>query len=285
MKTIISVYKPTRFLVDLSKCTSMGRLVETINALDSTILGVDDGLVYLAGTMKHSSFDSSVPAATLTAKHLSGMRYNARAPMPRIHDCQLDIVAVPKPEFSINICKYGSSDCASHGHETVTVKQEDQILQLKKHLRNTLGLLEEDQIIKYRCLNMTDSAYLLEKEISENSTVVVAIKVEVIFHYKQWSTTIAAASDESLFAILEQFADMAGVDIDMFSLRFIFLKTTGEVADYAQAWLPDRTQLFKAKQVFGTMKENGLMNGDEIQVFQINDKGKRKRDDEDEDEN
>lgn len=207
------------------------------------------------------------------------MRYNAQSPLLTIHDSQLDILATPKTEYPVYIRESSTGDCSGHGHGVVTVKAHDQVVQLKKYVRNHLGLLENCQMVSYKGRDLKDSAYLFEECILEDCTVTVAFRVEITFRYKQAFKRVVTAWDGQMLELLERFAEEENTDLS--TLRFILFEASGKAADCALDWLPDRAQLFKAKQVAGTVKENGLMRWDEIQVFQAN--GKRKRDDEAED--
>ncbi|EXJ81489.1 hypothetical protein A1O3_07782 [Capronia epimyces CBS 606.96] len=273
MKTAISVYKPVKFVADLTDCATLGDLVNTIKTIEPTVLGVDDGLEYFAASLLGPQSSAGIAATIQHGKHLSGLGYNAHSPLPTINHSQLHIVATPQPEYTLSVLLLSPSSGRSDLWTNIDVAMNDQVIHLKKHIRGHLGLLESCQMILYKGRHLEDSAYLFEEGICENSTVTVAIKVEVGFRYKQTVKPIVSAQSATLLDLLKSFAEEQKLDI--LTLCFVFVNPSGTVANCAKGWLPDRTQLFKAKEVSGTVRDNGIMQGNEIQVYERNAKRKR----------
>ncbi|KAL2439195.1 hypothetical protein ABEF95_003342 [Exophiala dermatitidis] len=201
--------------------------------------------------------------------------------MPCFAYPQLDILAMPKPPYGVNVCPCESGECSKELHFGVKLYANSRIHDLKSLVRVERRIPTCDQIIEYndRALK-DDTAYLFEEGIFEDSTVAVTISTEITFHFKQTLKAVVFAQNGEFLDLLAEFAREALADLSTFC--FVFVKTSGQVADRARDWASDRMQLFKAEQVVGTVKENGLIKGDEIQAYQMNPKRVRETADEEE---
>lgn len=100
---------------------------------------------------------------------------------------------------------------------------------------------------------MLDSYSLGCQRVFEGCTVTLSVLAVIEHHFKGVSTPIVVVLDESLSTILRRIATILCEDVA--KLRFTFSTVSGEVAESAREWLPDRFQLFKAKDAIGSAAE------------------------------
>ncbi|KAL2439219.1 hypothetical protein ABEF95_016309 [Exophiala dermatitidis] len=246
MKTVIYIYKPVRLVADLSGCTAMGDLVASIKAVHPTVLEENDGLEY---------FPSGCQA--LASKQLTGPYHWPESPLPYLPGPQLDIMTFP-----------------------TTLIANCQISHLKQGVGSKLGAPASDQVIKYNGRTMDDSAYLFQEGIFENSTVAVTINAKISLSWKNNWHSMVVPLDAEFSSLLGAFARQEWADLS--NLCFQFDRTSWQFSGRAKDWVEDRNRiyLFKAEQVVGTVKENGLATGDRIRVYQMIPKRERETPDE-----
>ncbi|KAG9785211.1 hypothetical protein KCU88_g2543, partial [Aureobasidium melanogenum] len=269
MKTVIYIYKPVRLVADLSGCTDMGDLVASIKAVHPTVLEENDGLEY---------FPSGCQA--LASKQLTGPYHWPESPLPYLPGPQLDIMTFPKSVYDINVCACGSGECSRDKHFAVSLSANCQISHLKQGVGSKLGAPASDQVIKYNGRTMDDSAYLFQEGIFENSTVAVTINAKISLSWKNNWHSMVVPLDAEFSSLLGAFARQEWADLS--NLCFQFDRTSWQFSGRAKDWVEDRNRiyLFKAEQVVGTVKENGLATGDRIRVYQMIPKRERETPDE-----
>jgi hypothetical protein len=268
MKTLVTVYQPYQILVDTTDCNTLQDLTKALNKADPGLIDPKDDTVYSAGT-----FDLQNGMKDGVA--LGGEGYSPLSAMPTIHNARLDLVGIPRPSFKVWIIWNRGDLMVDH---EMTVDARDQVVNVKKRVQEQLGFPADSQIVHHDGQELEDSDHLFALNVVEEDIITITFKAKITFKYNhnQVSKVVDSTSDTKLFRLLLDFANEEGVDV--YSLRFAFYEPSGVVQEIALDWLFERTDMFQANEVYGTVQENGLKDGDMIFVFGMN---KRKFEDDD----
>ncbi|KAI1613932.1 hypothetical protein EDD36DRAFT_210850 [Exophiala viscosa] len=185
------------------------------------------------------------------------------------HDRQrIEIVAEYRGVYTINVFRAFANDFPpAQEIAKVEVHSQNSFEQLKEKVEQQTGIPKCSQRLEFEGCIMLDNYILGRERVFQGCTVVLRVMTGITYIFKAVGG-VTVEVDQSLSTVLGRIAANISEDVSM--LRFVFTKTSGAVAANARAWLPDRTQLFKAKDVVGSVAENGLgrlVNGDVIQVY------------------
>ncbi|KAK4947778.1 hypothetical protein LTR10_013286 [Elasticomyces elasticus] len=254
----IIVYRPIVIDLPEESCKRVGDLVAAIKTPYPHLLDWHDGLEY---AVHHDDGEGSIA--------LRGGQYDPNAELLPGHRRPIEVMAKITEAYTIKVCRVSAKDpLGAQGIVEVEVYHQDSFGQLKERIERQIGIPKGSQQLAFMGFPTLDSWILGWQRVFQGCTVILHVAATITYHFKDTTSSITVVLDEPLSMLLGQIATSIGEDISM--LRFVFSKTSAEVAANAREWLPDRFQLFKTQNVVGNVAENGLANGDAIRVYREN---------------
>ena len=258
---IIEFQETTFTTANLEGCKTAGDLVAVLKAARHGPFNLNSASLYTTCDVG----SAKVP--------LNGPEYNAQAVLPETTDSALKIVSKPKEDFSITIRRMGLQ------HSTITSKDlvvqvslRNGVSQIGQEIKKQIGANTAEQILIFNNRPMWMSDHLFKYNVKENSVVKLKLSVGLHFWFRNTKQYAVFTSQASLYDALRYSSDMFVENLD--DLRFLISKRTGTAIPSVTSWITDPLALFEAESAIGTLEENGLWGGSEIQVFRLHPKRK-----------
>ncbi|KAJ9604935.1 hypothetical protein H2200_010324 [Cladophialophora chaetospira] len=266
MDTLICISRPTNFSADLRTCNTVGDLVALLKKEKAELTEGWDKIPFFV------DWDGKANGIPLNGPH-----YNPLAALPDPRPVFLNISSKILP-YNVTIVNPNGvlSDNKTLSY-TLPMKSCDTISQVKARIEQRTKIPTELQRLSIGKTVARDEDTLFTAIICENKVLDLCIKCLIEFEFCQTTTTVSSHLNELLIHVLERCAHEAGYDLR--DLVFGFSKTSGDASHVFTSWLSDRTEHFRAKSVRGTVGENGLWDGDSIQILKMISKRKKDEDD------
>ncbi|OQV06151.1 hypothetical protein CLAIMM_10769 [Cladophialophora immunda] len=269
METIVVVNKPSILAPDLSSCQNVGDLVSAMKAFKWDSFNDMETFLYVV----HGSDGIQVP--------LNGPFYDPERPLPSTVDSILHISARPAQlEFDLYIrLPHQKFLRPWPAYGRISVKWTDTGRRLQERIHAKYGIPTNSFMLSFDGTGIFDTISLYEQKIVRDCIVTVRLSVSIQFQFKKEDCTAWVWSDDTMVTLLENVAKR--MDESLECLRFAIIKCSDTVTEEAKKWLPDRSDIFSADCVAGTVEENGLRSRDRIRVYREQaSSNKRKRESE-----
>ena len=269
-KTIINLTKPAILNADLTKCRTLGDLVVTLYKRQRDHffdLKWYDDLVYTAHGINGVDFP------------LSGPDYDPAIPLPHSFNLStLRITAEPPPEYNLSLRMMWPVTRDVFEKIQMSVKSHHLISHVKQRIEEMyevdMSLLE---IRNADCQVLADDWNIFECQLYREADLIVRRQAKIVFRINEVEIKISCFFDETLASLLLKFAETMKKDIT--TLHFVFGATSGPRSEEEDASLTNRHGRFGVDRAVGSVGDNGLQDGDHINVYEQD--SKRGREDTD----
>ncbi|OAP62203.1 hypothetical protein AYL99_04406 [Fonsecaea erecta] len=256
-ETIVALTKPLILAPDLRDCKKVGDLVSALKTYKWGSFNDMESFLYIL----HCSGGVEIP--------LNGPLYDPERPLlpttsPILHlsarpiHLKYDVhIRLPLQRFMLPWPKYGS----------IRVQWTDTGRRLQERIHAQYGVPMNSFMLSFGGTSVSETANLIEQKILSDCIVSVRLSISITYRFRQDVLTSWVWSDDKLTVSLEDVAKQICTRLE--DLRFAIVRCSGTVTGKAENWLPDRSIIFSADRVTGTVEENGFQTGDSIEVYRM----------------